>query len=255
MSPYSENLLKEKKILVTGASSGIGRASSIMLADCGAELVLCGRNIDRLSETKAQLKNPHKHNVESFDLISTEQVALNLELLVKKYGVFDGVFHSAGTSMLKPVKLITDKDVDGILGPSLYAALAIGKVFSKKANLRDGASILFMSSVSAYSGQQGMTLYSASKASIEGLVRSLASELATRRIRVNSVAAGGVITEMHQKMVGTSHEDVINAYQNMHLLGFGEPKDVAALVVYMMADISRWMTGASVVLDGGYTSK
>lgn len=112
-----------------------------------------------------------------------------------------------------------------------------------------------MSSVSAYSGQQGMTLYSASKASIEGLVRSLASELASRRIRVNSVAAGGVITEMHQKMVGTSHEDVINAYQNMHLLGFGEPKDIAALVVYMMADISRWMTGASVVLDGGYTSK
>jgi NADP-dependent 3-hydroxy acid dehydrogenase YdfG len=69
MSPYSENLLKEKKILVTGASSGIGRASSIMLADCGAELVLCGRNIDRLNEAKAQLKNPHKHNVESFDLI------------------------------------------------------------------------------------------------------------------------------------------------------------------------------------------
>jgi NAD(P)-dependent dehydrogenase (short-subunit alcohol dehydrogenase family) len=184
-----------------------------------------------------------------------DQIAADLEIIVKRHGPFDGVFHSAGVSLLKPIKLISDRDVSNVLGPSFYAALALGKVFTKKSNLKDGSSIICMSSVSAHSGQQGMTLYSASKAAIEGMVRSLASELANRNIRVNSIAAGGVITEMHQKMVGNSHDDVVKSYQDMHLLGFGKPEDIAGLVVYLMSDISRWMTGSTVVLDGGYISK
>ena len=255
MSPYNSSCLKGKKILITGASSGIGRASAIMLAECGADLILCGRSKDRLEDTKRLLSFSDRHNIECFDLIGTDQISSDLDVLVRKYGALDGVFHSAGISLLKPIKLLSDKDISNVLGPSLYAALAIGKVFSKKSNMNDGASIVFMSSVSGHAGQQGMTLYSASKSSIDGLTRSLASELANRKIRVNSIAAGGVVTEMHRKMIGSSHDDVINAYENMHLLGFGNPNDIAGMVVYMMADISRWMTGATVVLDGGYLSK
>ena len=255
MFAYSSEALVGKKILVTGASSGIGRASSIMLAECGAQLVLCGRNIDRLNDAKSKLNNQNIHSIENLDFTSLDQIASDLEIIVKRHGPFDGVFHSAGVSLLKPVKLITDRDVRNVLGPSLYAALALGKIFAKKTNLKDDSSIVFMSSVAAHSGQQGMTLYSSSKAAIEGMIRSLASELANRGIRANSIAAGGVITEMHQKMVGNSHEDLVKAYQDMHLLGFGKPEDIAGLVVYLMSDISRWMTGSTVVLDGGYISK
>jgi NAD(P)-dependent dehydrogenase (short-subunit alcohol dehydrogenase family) len=255
MFAYSAQALLGKKILVTGASSGIGRSSSMMLADCGAQIVLCGRSIERLNDTKNKMNNPNFHHVESLVFNTMEQIAADLDIIVKKHGPFDGVVHCAGVSLIKPMKLISDRDVSNVLGPSLYAALALGKVFSKKSNLKDGSSIVCMSSVSAHSGQQGMTLYSASKASIEGMIRSLASELADRSIRVNSIAAGGVTTEMHQKMVGNSHDDVVKAYEDMHLLGFGKPEDIAGLVVYLMSDISRWMTGATVVLDGGYISK
>lgn len=255
MLPYSNESLNGKKILITGASSGIGRASSIMLAECGAELVLCGRDEVRLNEARSALRNSRVHSIELINFISVEQISSDLEILVKKHGAFDGVFHSAGISLLKPMKLISDLDVSNVFGPSLYAALAIGKVFSKKVHMNEGASLVFMSSVAAHSGQQGMTLYSSSKASIEGMTRSLACEMANRRIRVNCIASGGVETEMHQKMVGTSHEDVINAYRDMHLLGFGRPEDVAGMVVYLMSDISRWMTGSTVVLDGGYISR
>ena len=255
MFAYSSEALTGKKILVTGASSGIGRATAIMLAECGAQVVLCGRNLDRLNDTKRKLKNEDIHSIESINFISLDQVASELNIIVKKHGSFDGVFHAAGVSLIKPIKLISDQDVINVLGPSLYAALAIGKIFSKKSNLKDNSSLLFMSSVAAHSGQQGMTLYASSKAAIEGMVRSLANELASRGIRINSIAAGGVITEMHQKMVGNGHEDVIKAYQDMHLLGFGKPEDIAGLVVFMMSDISGWMTGSTVVLDGGYISK
>lgn len=255
MNPYHVECLKDKKILITGASSGIGRASAKMLAECGAQLVLCGRDIERLGETKKNIFQPDRHEIEQIDFISLEQIAIDLESKIKKHGAFDGVFHSAGVSILKPAKLMVDKDVTNVLGPSLFASLAISKVFSKKSNLNDGGSILFMSSVAAHSGQQGMTLYSSSKASIEGMTRSLANELANRRIRVNCIAAGGVDTEMHQRLVGNSHDDVVKAYENMHLLGFGRPDDIAGLVVYMMTDSSRWITGSTVIMDGGYISK
>lgn len=255
MNPYKEESLKGKKILVTGASSGIGRATAIMLADCGAQIVLCGRDFDRLNETKTSMNCPNDHAIEVIDFISLDQITSDLDAQLKKYGVFNGVFHSAGVAHLKPVKLLNEKDIANVLGPSLYAALALSKIFSKKSYLIDGGSIVFMSSVAAHSGQQGMTLYSSSKASIEGLTRSLASELANRNVRVNCIASGGVNTEMHQKMVGTSHEEVVKNYENMHLLGFGRPEEIAGIVVYMMTDISRWMTGSTLVLDGGYISK
>lgn len=255
MNPYKEDSLRDKKIFVTGASSGIGRATAMMLAECGAQLVMCGRDVDRLNDTKNNINRPNVHGIEVIDFISVDQIASDLDSKLKKYGTFDGVFHSAGISHLKPAKLLNDKDIASVLGPSLYAALALSKLFSKKSYLNDGGSIVFMSSVAAHSGQQGMTLYSSSKASIEGLTRSLANELSNRKIRVNCIAAGGVDTEMHQKMVGTSHEEVIKNYEGMHLLGFGRPEEIAGVAVYMMTDISRWMTGSTLVLDGGYISK
>lgn len=252
---YDKESLRQKKFLITGASSGLGRATATMLASCGAELVLCGRNSVSLEETKRSLSESGNHSIEAFDLSTIEQTALNFERIAKRYGALNGVFHAAGISLIKPIKLLSDRDIQSVLGPSLYAALAIGKVFSKGKYLSDGASIVFMSSVSAHAGQQGMTLYSASKAAIEGMSRSLANELFGRSIRVNCVAAGGVETEMHEALVERSTVDAIKAYKHMHLLGFGKPQDIASLVVYLLSDASLWMTGTTVVIDGGYISK
>lgn len=255
MSLFSENCLLGKKILVTGASSGIGRASSILLDQCGADLILCGRELSKLNETLNMLKNPAKHRVECINFNSIEQSALEFNRISNHFGKLDGIFHAAGASKLKPSKLLTDKDVCDVFGPSLFAALAIAKVFSKKQSLNEHASIVIMSSVAGLVGQQGMTLYSASKSGIDGLVRSLACEMSSSKIRVNSIAAGGVITEMHEEMVRLTSEDTVKSYEAMHLLGFGSTSDIASLVVFMMSDASRWITGSTIVADGGYTAR
>lgn len=255
MSLFSENCLVGKKILVTGASSGIGRASSILLDQCGAELILCGRELSKLNETLGMLKNPAKHKIECVNLNSIDQSVAEFSRISNIFGKLDGIFHAAGVSKLKPSKLLTEKDVCDVFGPSLFASFAIAKVFSKKQALNEYASILFMSSVAGLVGQQGMTVYSASKSGIDGMIRSLACEMSANRVRINSIAAGGVITEMHEEMLRLSSDDVMKSYEAMHLLGFGKPADIAALVVFMMSDASRWITGSTIVADGGYTAR
>jgi NAD(P)-dependent dehydrogenase (short-subunit alcohol dehydrogenase family) len=255
MMLYNEKSMEGKKFLITGASSGIGRATSVLLAACGAELILTGRSLERLEETRLLVKESEKHHLESFNMLGLDQSALEMQKIVNKYGALDGVFHSAGNSLLKPSKLINDQDVQNIMGPSFYAALAIAKTFAKKNCLKDSGSLVFMSSVAATSGQQGMSLYSASKAAIDGMIRSLACELAGRKVRVNGIAAGGVKTEMHEKMIGGSSDAVVKAYEDMHPLGFGTPEDVAGLVVYLMSGMSKWITGTVIHLDGGYTAR
>jgi NAD(P)-dependent dehydrogenase (short-subunit alcohol dehydrogenase family) len=255
MQLFNDQSLIGKKFLITGASSGIGRAAAVQLAACGAEVILCGRNLDRLESSREILLNPKNHHVQYLNLVDVEQISNDLQKIADIYGVLDGVFHSAGNSLLKPAKLVNNQDVQNILGPSLYAALAIAKVFSKKSYLKDVGSIVFMSSVAGTVGQQGMSLYSASKAGIDGVIRSLACELSARKIRVNGIVAGGVKTEMHERMLSSSNEAAIDAYEKMHPLGFGMPEDIAGLVAYLMSDISKWITGSLIHIDGGYTAR
>ena len=255
MTIFTSNCLSGKRYLVTGGSSGIGKEVAKLIAECGGSLVISGRDQARLNVVLSSLHNLERHHAEPVDLIGVELIAKWTQYLVEKYGKFDGVFHAAGQALIKPVRLINDRNVSDIVGASFYGAMGLAKGFSKKNAMVDGGGLIFMSSVAGTTGQTGMSLYSASKAAVDGMTRSLACELAPRGITVNSIAAGAVETEMHKKLVGGSSEEVINSYREMHPLGFGKPQDIAGMAVFLFSPAGKWITGSVVHVDGGYTAR
>jgi NAD(P)-dependent dehydrogenase (short-subunit alcohol dehydrogenase family) len=251
---FASDLLLGKKMLITGASSGIGKATSIALAGCGAELVITGRNESRLIETAEEVA-PKKCVVAPMVLDNFEGILAWAENISKQHGPFDGVFHSAGEALLIPMRLIKKKDYEQVFNPSLMSAIALSAALSKRGCMQDGGAIVFMSSVAGSTGRQGMSLYSASKSGIDGLARSLAVELAPRGIRVNSLAAGAVRTELHNQIVQNSRSSTLNDYESLHPLGFGDASDITNMVVYLLSEAGRWITGTVLAVDGGYTAK
>lgn len=237
---------------VTGASSGIGRATAVLLADCGARVLISGRDEGRLNETLSIL-NGSGHQTFPSSLQTADQTHDWVKGLLATTGPLNGFFHSAGVEMIRPARMIKQAQLDDVLGSSLFAAFGIARALSARSALVDGGSLVFMSSVAGRNGQLGMTAYSAAKAAIDGMVRSLACELAVRQIRVNSVAAGAVDTPMHERLSKGSGDGATDAYANAHLLGFGTPEDVAQAVVYLLSPASRWVTGTTMLVDGGYT--
>jgi NAD(P)-dependent dehydrogenase (short-subunit alcohol dehydrogenase family) len=253
-SVFLPNLLHGKKILVTGASSGIGKATALAIASHGAHLVITGRNEERLAATAAEVA-PNTCRVAPMIFDNFEATAAWAVNLAQQHGPFDGVFHAAGEALIKPMRLVRQKDYDHVFNPSLMAATALGATLSKRGSMQDGGAIVLMSSVAGSTGRQGMGLYAASKAGIDGLVRALAIELAPRGIRVNSLAAGAVRSELHMQIEQNSSASTMAEYEALHPLGFGNLSDVANLAVYLLSDAGRWITGTVLTVDGGYTAR
>ncbi len=252
MSIFKSDALTGKTFLITGASSGIGQATAMLLSECGARVVIQGRHEGRLNETLSALQGGgHKTSIVALE--TADQTSEWLKVLLETTGPLDGVFHSAGIEIIRPVKTLKQGQLNEVLGSSLFAAFGIAKALSGRGALADGGSIVFMSSVAGLTGQVGMTAYSAAKAAIDGMVRSLACELAPKRIRVNSIAAGAVDTAMHKRLIKSGGDEVSQAYLKSHLLGFGEPSDVAQTALFLLSPASRWVTGTTMVIDGGYT--
>lgn len=251
MNLFSPDALRGKRFLVTGATSGIGREASVALSRCGASVVFSGRNVARLDQTASMLQGTDHHAAEA-TLDDVDTVADWAKGLALQLGPFDGIFHAAGVAALRPSRMLKQSHVNDVFGSSIMASLGLSKAASQKGVMHDGASVLFMSSVAGSRGQAGMTAYSAAKAAVDGLVRSLACELAPRQIRVNALASGAVTSEMHQSITSQLGEAGVNNYQDHHLLGFGSPQDIAQATIFMMSPASRWITGTTLVIDGGY---
>lgn len=251
---FTEDALAGSNILVTGASSGIGRAAAIMFSRAGARIVLSGRDPDRLTETRELLRG------EGHLLIARALTGVTdgHDLVVqasKEAGGLTGVFHAAGVAGLRSSKMISPDHVDEIFGSSVDAGLGIAKACAKRNVFADGGAIVFMSSVAGVRGRAGMAAYSASRAAVGGLTRSLAAELAPRHVRVNEIVAGAIETEMHAQITGSLDQSGVDAYRDLHMLGFGRPEDVAGAAIFLLSDAGRWITGASLAVDGGYTAK
>ncbi|WP_298923594.1 SDR family NAD(P)-dependent oxidoreductase [uncultured Ramlibacter sp.] len=241
--------------LVTGASSGIGRATAAALAGHGARVVVSGRNEERLQQTLASLAGDG-HQAIVAELKDADSVADWIKKLVQAQGApLAGVFHAAGQEAIRPIAMTKDQHIDALLGPSLKAAFGIARAAASRSVLVDGGSLVMMSSVAALRGQVGMSAYCASKAALDGLVRSLACELAPRKVRVNSVAAAAVKTAMHERLAGGMPGDAMAAYERRHPLGFGEVEDIAAAVLFLLSPQARWITGTAMVVDGGYCAQ
>lgn len=254
MALFSADMLAGRHILVTGASSGLGRAAAIAFAKCGGRLALMGRDEGRLEDTRSALVgDDHATHVLAFKDVETTADAI--KAIAIDSGSLDGVFHSAGLELVRPMRMFKNDHAASLFEATLFGSLGIARAAASRSVLNDDASLVFMSSVAGLRGTAGMVGYSTSKAAVDGMVRSLACELAPRRIRVNSIAAGAVETEMHERLAKTLGDGALSDYERRHLLGFGQPDDIANAALFLLGTASRWITGTTMSVDGGYTAQ
>jgi len=241
-------------VLVPGASSGIGRDTAILLSSLNARIVLTGRNRDRLRETLARLDG-QGHRVEPFDFSRLEEIADWLRSLTAGAGPLNGLVHCAGVELISPIRFVRQQDVEELVRINLLSSIMLVRAFTQKACHATPSSIVFLSSIMGTNGAPSMSVYGASKAALIGLAKSLAVELAPRRIRVNCVAAGCVQTEMLARFRDLFSVEQFQALERAHPLGFGTARDVAHAAAFLLADTGRWITGSTLTVDGGYSAQ
>jgi NAD(P)-dependent dehydrogenase (short-subunit alcohol dehydrogenase family) len=246
--------LEGRTVLVTGASSGIGRETAVVLSKLGARLVLVGRNPERLQQTLDRME-PREHVVEALDLTPVEDLSGWMKGLVQKAGRLHGLVHSAGIYATKPLPAVRPADMRGIFEINVNAAVELARAFRQRSVCAGGGSIVFLSSVMSLAGAPATVAYAASKGALNALTRSMAVELAREKIRVNSVAAGHVATEMSDSVRGHLTPEWYAAIEAAHPLGTGTATDVAYAVAFLLADTGRWITGSTLVVDGGFTAQ
>ena len=241
-----------KTILVTGASSGIGSESAILLSRLGAKVILVARDTKRLEDTTKKLCG-NNHFVKPYDLTKTNEISGWLKNLANKTGMIDGLVHSAGIRHTLPLKMTDNKVVQETMNINLNSAVALAKAFRQKAVHQKKGSMVFLSSVLGLCGEPGVVAYSASKGAILAITKALAAELARDGIRVNCVVPAIVKTEMVNQAISKMTQEQFKQIEDKHLLGIGEPIDVANSIAFLLADCSKWITGAALIVDGGYT--
>ena len=234
--------LEGRRFLVTGASSGIGRETAKQIAARGATVILTGRDQERLEQTKAAL-SPGEHIAVGGDLKNVQEIYA----LVDACEQIDGVVHCAGIKGLAPLKLTSEKFLDEVLAANFKSAVLITQRLVAKSRLKSGGSVVIVSSISAHTGTAGAGPYSASKAALEGFMKAVALELLAKKIRINALAPGLVRTEMFL----AEEADWLNEQEKKYPLGLGAPEDVANAAIFLLSDASAYMTGATIVMDGG----
>lgn len=238
--------LTGKTVLVTGASSGIGRQVCISAAAFGARVVLTGRHEERLRETLDQLSG-EGHELFTADLTQPAQ----RDELIKQLPALDGFVHCAGIVKALPVRFIdptkmTELEVN-FEAPALFTA---GLLRQKKLNR--GASLIYLSSISGQHPPKGGALYGASKAALESYVKVLARETAPQQIRANCISPGMVKTPLYDQVEEEYSKPELDKHMARYPLGVGYPEDVANAAIYLLSPASRWVTGINIILDGGF---
>lgn len=239
-----------KTILVTGASSGIGREIAITLSRKGATVVITGRNDERLLNTYNNLlcDNGQQHLQIIADLSKDEQI----EKLAAETMAVDGVVLCSGINDKAPIKHVNRERIDKMYNANVYGPMLLVRELLKEKKVNRAASIVFISSISSIYATISNALYASSKGAINSLVKVLALELAPKRIRVNAIMPGMIRTGMIEAY-GLSEEEMAAVVKGYPLGRIGEPEDVANAAVFFLSDASSWITGANLVVDGGVT--
>lgn len=251
MMSYNPFTLDGKTILITGSTSGIGRAAAIECSKMGAKVVVTGRNELRAKETINMLSGDgHSY------IIADMESAEGIDRLVEEVPVLDGCVNNAGYNVLQLVPFIKQEDIKRIFDVNAEAPIYLTHRLVKLKKLSKGASVVFTSSISARGVcTPGNSLYSATKAAMTAFMRNAAIELAAKKIRCNSVAPGMVETPLkEEKSAVTAEQWEIN--RQLYPLGrFGLPEDVAHAIIFLLSDASSWVTGSELVVDGGRSLK
>lgn len=245
---YNPFSLVDRTVLVTGASSGIGRTTAIECSRMGAHVIITGRDQARLDEVLHQLDGEENLSLVA-DLTQAEQV----ENLVAQLPALDGIVLCAGQGTVVPFKMADRKKLDPIFEINYFAPVELLRQIIKKRKIANGASVVFVSSIGGVDSiTVGNSIYGASKAALNSAMRFCALELAPKKIRVNSVCPGMVNTKLIQG--GAVSEEQHQAdMQKYPLKRYGEPEDIAHGIIYLLSNASSWVTGHSLVIDGGYT--
>jgi NAD(P)-dependent dehydrogenase (short-subunit alcohol dehydrogenase family) len=244
-NPFS---LVGKKILVTGASSGIGKAIAIESSKMGASVIITGRNEQRLKETYSLLEGSG-HDLIVADLSIKEDI----DRLYKTLPVIDGLVNCAGLTKVAPFPFATRDSFEEVMNVNFFAPTELSRLLVKSKKIGKGGSIVFISSVSGvYCSAVASSIYSSSKGAVNGLVKGVALDLAPKGIRVNSVNPGMIDTDIFSGSAIT--EEQLKADMRRYPLGrYGKPEEVAFAAIYLLSDAASWITGSNLLIDGGYT--
>ncbi len=243
--------LDGKNVIITGASSGIGRQCAIECSNRGSNVTLMSRDSMRLKETLGLMKEGN-HLIVPVDITSEGDLHDALVLVLDRFNQIHGFIHSAGIQLTMAFRQMKIDNYRKLFEVNLYPALEIAKLVTNPRHIPpEGSSIVFISSISGIKGRAGVTGYASTKGALISAVRSMAIELAKKKVRVNCVSPGLIMTDIVRDVLAQLNSEQLAQRTGEFLLGLGEPQDVANACVYLMADASRWITGTNLIVDGG----
>lgn len=245
MTTFNPFTLEGKTILVTGASSGIGRGIAIACSKMGATVIINGRNEQRLAETMTEMQGE-----ENLSLAADLSDSNSLTGMVSRLPKLDGIVHCAGIGQRVLCKQLQEADLDTMMDVNFKAPVMLQTEILKQKKINKGASIVFIASIASDSPSIGNAVYSASKGAIISYANCLALELAPRQIRVNCILPAMIWTDLIFKG-GITEEELKEDEKKYPLKRYGKPEDIANLSIYLLSNAAAWMTGSSIKITGG----
>lgn len=242
-NPFS---LSGKHIFVTGASSGIGRAIAVRCSEMGANMIITGRNEERLQQTYDMLDANGCHQSIVCDISNLD----NIEALVDKLPILDGLVMDAAIFDTTIVRHLKREKMEQMFQTNTFSNITLVQILLKKKKINNGGSIIFISSVASNRPYKGNALYSATKGAINSFSKVLAVELGNQKIRVNCIHPGIIKKDIAPATRVVTTEE-LNKEEARYPLGFGTVDDIAYTSVFLLSDVSKWMTGSDIIVDGG----
>ncbi len=241
--------LKNKKILITGASSGIGRTTAILLSQYCSHIYITARREEELRKT-LNFMQQGEHQIIPADLKKNDDITR----FVQTIPPIDGWAHCTGKVLPVPIKYIQQKQIDDVFSTNYLSAVSLTSELLKQQKLNTHSSIVFISSISTLHSYFGGALYVSSKAALEAYARTLALELAPKKNRINVLQPALVKTDIYWDTINAAmSSEEMKKYEQQYPLGVGESEDVANMIIFLLSDASKWLTGTFIKMDGGLT--
>lgn len=246
--------VKGRSYMVTGAASGIGRATALLLSEMGAKVLLADINEEKLEEVRKECLGQVDTMV--IDLMDADNIKQTVKDKVATFGKLHGFVHCAGIPYIAPLKVVNAEKTERVYKLNTYAAIELAKVCSnRQIYAGEHGSFVLISSVYGLVGSAANVGYAMSKGAIVAITKSMAMELVNNGIRVNCVAPGFIKTPMADKVDGMMDNEYDNRLNALHPMGLGKTEDVANGILFLLSDMSSWMTGAVLNVDGGFTAQ
>lgn len=240
----------DRKYIVTGASSGIGKSTAICLSEQGAQVVLMGRDETKLRETREMMSGDY-HQIIPIDLGKEKDLTEVFNKIISDGKKLDGLVHAAGIATILPLNMIKRHNLEESMNINLYALIELARLFSKKKYHKEKGTIVAVSSIAVKYPSKCQTIYTATKGAVNAVVETLAIELASKNIRINSVMPGATDTKMLREAMDVVPEELKNQKMERQLLGISAPEDIVGSIMFLLSDASAAATGRAFYADGG----